>query len=202
VYILPPDDPGHGAGAEPAQDPVTRWALAARDGDAAAESAFVRATQAEVWRFVAALVEPRHADDLTQETFLRAFRALPQFEARASARTWLLAIARRTCADHIRVAQRLRRLDARLSAQAAAAKDAGADTATDPAADPAADAVARDLLDRLPADRRSAFVLTQVLGLSYAEAAEAEEVPVGTIRSRVARARDQLIRALVAETVG
>ena len=45
-------------------------------------------------------------------------------------------------------------------------------------------------------DRRSAFVLTQVIGLSYAEAAEVCEVPVGTIRSRVARARADLLDAI------
>jgi RNA polymerase sigma-70 factor (ECF subfamily) len=187
--------PRSGPDAGDTPDQATIWALAARDGDPAAELSFVRATQAEVWRFVAALADPGHADDLTQETYLRAFRALPRFEARSSVRTWLLGIARRTCADHIRVAQRRRRLDAQLVA--AAAPDG-----TDPAVDPAADAIVRDLLARLPTDRRSAFVLTQVLGLSYAEAAEAEEVPVGTIRSRVARARDELVRALAGETVG
>ena len=49
---------------------------------------------------------------------------------------------------------------------------------------------------RLSEERRTAFVLTQVLGLSYAEAAAVEEVPVGTIRSRVARARDELVSAV------
>src|SRR3712207_8325446 len=53
-----------------------------RSGDAAAQAAFVRATQSEVWRFTAALVDPGTADDLTQETFLRAFKALPSFEGR------------------------------------------------------------------------------------------------------------------------
>ena len=52
---------------------------------------------------------PALADDLTQETYLRAFRALPAFEGRASARTWLFGIARRTCADHIRSTVRRRR---------------------------------------------------------------------------------------------
>jgi RNA polymerase sigma-70 factor (ECF subfamily) len=74
-------------------DEPTRWALAARDGDSAAEAAFVRCTQAEVWRFVASLIDLGSADDLTQETYLRAFRALPQFEGRSSVRTWLLGIA-------------------------------------------------------------------------------------------------------------
>ena len=49
------------------------------------------------------------------------------------------------------------------------------------------------LLDALDADRREAFVLTQLVGLSYAEAADVAGCPVGTIRSRVARARDDLV---------
>ncbi len=147
---------------------------------------FVRSTQADVWRFVAGLVDPGAADDLTQETYLRAFRALDSFEGRSSVRTWLLGIARRACADHIRALRRERRI--------AAAVAAGAADGTVP--DHAGLVGAHDLLSRLPEDRRSAFVLTQVLGLSYEEAAEAEGVPVGTIRSRVARARFSLVEAL------
>ena len=93
-----------------ALDDATHWALRARDGDPAAQAAFVRATQSEVWRFTAALVDPDTADDLPQETYLRAFRALPAFEGRSSARTWLLGIARRACADHLRTVVRRRRL--------------------------------------------------------------------------------------------
>ena len=166
-------------------EPATHWALAARSGDPAAQAAFVRETQAEVWRFAAALVEPDAADDLTQETYLRAFRALPSFEGRSSARTWLLGIARRACADHLRTVVRRRRLDARLAAEPTPALP-----------DPGLHLGAADLLRRLPADRRSAFALTQVLGLSYAEAAAIEGVPVGTIRSRVARARADLVAAV------
>ncbi|MGY4913310.1 sigma-70 family RNA polymerase sigma factor [Micromonospora aurantiaca (nom. illeg.)] len=173
--------------SDAARDAATGWALAARDGDRDAQAAFVRATQAEVWRFAAALVDPDTADDLTQETYLRAFRALSGFEGRSSVRTWLLGIARRACADHLRTVVRRRRLDARLAAQAA----------TDhPYPDPAGQLGATDLVRRLPAERRSAFVLTQLLGLSYAEAADVEGVPVGTIRSRVARARDELVDAV------
>jgi RNA polymerase sigma-70 factor (ECF subfamily) len=173
--------------AAPVPDPATTWALAARGGDELAQAAFVRATQAEVWRFTAALVDTATADDLTQETYLRAFRALAGFEARSSARTWLLGIARRVCADHVRTLVRRRRLDARLSAGALGA-------AAEP--DPAGQLSAADLLRRLPGDRRAAFALTQVLGLSYAEAADVEGVPVGTIRSRVARARAELVAAV------
>jgi RNA polymerase sigma-70 factor, ECF subfamily len=62
--------------------------------------------------------------------------------------------------------------------------------------DPAEGVVMRAAVDDLGADRRAAFVLTQVLGLSYAEAAKICEVTIGTIRSRVARARNDLITAL------
>jgi RNA polymerase sigma-70 factor (ECF subfamily) len=168
-------------------DSATHWALRARDGDPVAQAAFVRATQAEVWRFTAALVDTDSADDLTQDTYLRAFRALPAFEGRSSARTWLLGIARRACADHLRAVVRRRRMTERLAAQAAT--DA-------PHPDPVRQVGAADLLRRLSPERRSAFALTQVLGLSYAEAAAVEGVPVGTIRSRVARARDDLVAAV------
>jgi RNA polymerase sigma-70 factor (ECF subfamily) len=168
-------------------DPATALALRARLGDPVAQAAFVRATQAEVWRFTAALIDPGQADDLTQDTFLRAFRALPDFEGRSTVRTWLLGIARRVCADHLRAVVRRRRLDLRLAGQAHT--DA-------PHPDPAHRLGAADLLDRLGDERRTAFVLTQVLGMSYAEAAAVEDVPVGTIRSRVARAREDLVTAI------
>ena len=150
---------------------------------------FVRATQGEVWRFAAALVDPGAADDLTQETYLRAFRGLADFAGRSSARTWLLAIARHVCAVHIRTAARRRRLDARLPPP-------------EPVPDPAGLVGATDLLRRLPEERREAFVLTQLLGLSYEEAAALCGVALGTIRSRVARARSQLIAAATAEPAG
>ena len=60
-------------------------------------------------------------------------------------------------------------------------------------------AAVTDLLGRLSPDRREAFVLTQLLGLPYAEAAEVAGCPVGTIRSRVARARADLVEALGAD---
>jgi len=165
---------------------VTGMALRARGGDPAAVTAFVRATQAEVWRFVAAVVDTDAADDITQDTYLRAFRALPDFAGRSAARTWLLGIARRACADHLRTVVRQRRLQTRIAQQGWTPSTPG----------PAGLQEMADLLRRLPEDRRTAFVLTQVLGLSYAQAAEAEEVPVGTIRSRVARARAWLVDAV------
>lgn len=153
---------------------------AARRGDAAALDEFVRSTSTEVWRFLAHLVDPQTADDLVQETYLRALGALGSFRGASTVRTWLLAIARRVAADELRRRSRRPRTGGILDDE----------TADD--LDLAGDVSARDLVARLDPDRREAFVLTQITGLSYAEAAELLDCPIGTIRSRVARARDDL----------
>lgn len=163
-------------------DDLTRLLVAARDGDDGALAAAIRKAQPDVWRLVAHLVGRQDADDVTQETFLRAYRALPAFRAEASARTWLLSIARRAAADAIRSARRRRRISARAEAQAVVATPSSGERSG-----------ITDLVTRLDSERREAFVLTQVVGCSYAEAAEVCGVPVGTIRSRVARARAELV---------
>ena len=171
-------------------DDLERMAADAAGGDPLAAAALVRATQSDVWRLCVALGDRDSADDLTQETYLRAFGALHRFEGRSSVRTWVLAIARRVCADAVRSRRRRRltlvRDDAELESLSAGN-----------GADRVAEGVAvTDLLARLDADRREAFVLTQLLGLPYAEAAEVAGCPIGTIRSRVARARGDLIESL------
>ena len=170
---------------------ATTLALAAGAGDRGALAAFIRATQRDVYRFLSHLCERDEAEDLTQETYLRALRALPTFAGRSSARTWLLAIARRVAADQIR------RSSAR--PRTTAVEDWDAVVAAHPAHRRSAfdeGVLLRELVAGLDADRRDAFVLTQVLGLDYAAAADVCGCPVGTIRSRVARAREDLIRAM------
>ncbi|HEY2205319.1 MAG TPA: sigma-70 family RNA polymerase sigma factor [Pseudonocardia sp.] len=162
---------------------LTALALRARDGDRRAATDLVGHTYQQVWRMLVALSNRRVAEDLTQETFARAFRALPGFRAESSVRAWLLAIARRVAADHLRAARARPSIDPRITVEDA-----------DPAASgEVGDSVAlRELVDRLDPDRGLAFVLTQLIGLSYLEAAQVCDCPVGTIRSRVARARDEL----------
>ncbi|MFF1293912.1 MULTISPECIES: sigma-70 family RNA polymerase sigma factor [unclassified Streptomyces] len=173
-------------------DSATAWALAARGGDPEAVDRFVRALHQEVVRFVAHLsCDPQAADDLAQDTFLRALGSLHRFEGRSSARAWLLSIARRAVIDSYRYAAARPRLcdadDWSVLVERAQPSDL-------PGFD---DGVAlSDLLDALPGDRREAFVLTQLLGLPYAEAAKVSGCPVGTVRSRVARARAALIGLL------
>lgn len=166
-------------------DELTHLLLEVGEGDRMALHAFVRRTQADVWRFCAHLVDRQAADDLTQETYVRAMGSVHRFRADASARTWLLSIARRTCADEIRRRQRRRPWE-RLT-------DEPPEVASP---DPTGVGDLQALVDALDHDRRAAFVLTQQLGLSYAEAADALEVPIGTVRSRVARAREDLVTML------
>jgi RNA polymerase sigma-70 factor (ECF subfamily) len=168
-------------------DDLTQMALAAAGGDRVAVAAFVRRTQPEVWRVCARLGDRAEADDLTQEVYLRALPALAGFRADSSARTWLLQIVRHVCADHVRRATRRRALVDRLVQRGDPAEMTPARTG---------EVDLDDAVGALEPDRRAAFVLTQVAGLSYAEAAEVCDVPVGTIRSRVARARVDLLDAL------
>jgi RNA polymerase sigma-70 factor (ECF subfamily) len=170
-------------------DDLTALALAAAGGDQVALAAFVRTTQPEVWRVCARLGDRADADDLAQEVYLRAIPALQRFRGDASARTWLLQITRHVCVDHTRRRTRSRALLDRLVRRSQV--DGLAET-------PATGLVeVDDAVAGLHPDRREAFVLTQVAGLPYAEAAEVCGVPIGTIRSRVARARAELLDALV-----
>ncbi|MEU3979156.1 sigma-70 family RNA polymerase sigma factor [Streptomyces sp. NPDC026672] len=173
-------------------DPATAYALAARAGDTEAVDLLVRALHRDVRRFVTSLgADPQSADDLTQDTFLRALGSLHRFEGRSSARTWLLTIARRAVIDSLRYSAARPRLSDTDDWQSAAER-------AQPRGLPGFDdgiALAA-LLAGLPDERREAFVLTQVLGLSYAEAARIGDCPVGTVRSRVARARASLIERL------
>lgn len=171
-------------------DYVTELALCAGRGDKAALSAFIKHTQDDVWRLLAHLAGREHADDLTQETYLRVLSALPRFAARSSARTWLLSLARRAWIDSVRHDM------ARPRKSAAEYDDVAALEPSPDNPNTWSEVIdARALLDALAPERREALVLTQVLGYTYEEAAKIAGVRVGTIRSRVARARRDLVEA-------
>lgn len=171
-----------------ADQALTELALRAGRGDKAALTDFIRATQDDVFELLSHLGNPDIAADLTQETYLKAIASLGRFKGRSSALTWLLAIARHTWIDYSR------------SQSARPPSDDGSGHAVTGAPDHSpggfTDLVdARILLEGLDPERREALVLTQILGYSYAEAAKIIGVRVGTIRSRVARARADLIAA-------
>lgn len=162
-----------------ATDHLRRLLEAGREGDDRALGELVRRTQPAVWRLCTALGSPGEEEDLVQEVYLRALRSVATYRGDAPVLPWLLTIARNVCADHVRRRQRQRRLAERLRS-----------VATDSVVVPSTPV--DDLIATLDVDRREAFVLTQLVGLSYEEAAEVVGCPVGTIRSRVARARADL----------
>ena len=166
-------------------DPLLPLLLAAREGNDAALTELVRRTQPAVWNLCAALGSTDDVADLAQETYERMLRAMHSYEGRAPVRPWLLRIARNVCADAVRRAVRRRRTELRI-------RPADEDLLVAPS-----DRSAVDLIDELPPERREAFVLTQHLGLSYGEAADVLGCPIGTVRSRVSRARADLRAAIL-----
>src|SRR5579875_3527994 len=168
-------------------DPLNRLARDAQAGDDHALSALVEAVYEPIWRLCAALVDAHSADDLAQEAVLRAVRSLHNYRGDSTARAWLLSVARHTCIDEIRARTRRRRRDESLLHSSAESPTGG---------DASENTVVADLVHRLEPDRRAAFTLTQILGLTYNEAALVCDCPPGTIRSRVARARTDLLAML------
>lgn len=172
----------------------------ARAGDSTAFGELIRPHLPSVRRFAYAFA--RHwpdADDLAQEALLKAYRAIASFEGRSALATWLYSVTRSVCLDHFR---------GKL-AHARSAEDPLEDHAENAAASPhtgpdgllEAKGDAERLwraLKSLPAEFRVPLVLFEIEGLSYEEIAHVEAVPIGTIRSRLSRGRQQL-HALLAE---
>ena len=168
----------------PDNDALLSYARAAQHGDDVALGHLVRATQGVIWRFCSNLSSRQEADDLTQEVYIRATRNLAQYRGDAPVVSWLLSIARHVCADQVRRNQRRSRLATKLRGERPSASE------------PPSSLDLTALVEELDPDRKTAFVLTQVMGLSYDEAAAVCECPIGTIRSRVARARQDLMAAV------
>ncbi|MFP5579318.1 MAG: RNA polymerase sigma factor [Acidimicrobiia bacterium] len=136
----------------------------------------------DIWRYCWSLTGDRDlADDATQETFARATTAITHYRGDAPVRMWLVVLARRSLGHTIEASRR-------------APVPAEPDT-VEAVADHSMPVEVAALVEALPTDQRQAFVLTQVLGFDYATAAEILEVPIGTVRSRIFRARDALVRA-------
>jgi RNA polymerase sigma-70 factor (ECF subfamily) len=167
----------------------------AQRGDRDARAALISRYQRPVFALLSRMLNRQRAlvEDLAQETFLRVLRALPTFDTRGPARlgTWILTIATRLVLDHFR-----RRPDHVLDMHAT-----GAIPTALPRPDQDVDrrALAIELLravDELGAPFRAAFLLREVHGLSYEEIASVLEVDIGTVKSRLARARRALQGAL------
>lgn len=158
---------------------------AAARGDGAAFATLCAELAEPVWRYCHALAGDRElAFEGAQETFLRLVSAIRRYRGDGHVRVYTLVLARRAVAEVLR---RERRHAHRVAE--GASPDGGV-------ADAAGAVELSALVTALPPPLREAFVLTQVTGLSYEQAAAAAGCAVGTIRSRVFRARERLVAAL------
>jgi RNA polymerase sigma-70 factor (ECF subfamily) len=171
-------------------------------GDPSGFEDIVRQYSSMVFSLAARLVGPAEAEDVVQETFLRAWRGLEKFRGESSLKTWLYAIALNRARARHGALSRVRSLFA------SGSKDredpfAAVDAASDPGATPEENAIVfeqrqrlRAAMAALPEEFRDAVVLRDLEGLSYEDVAAVLAVPVGTVRSRLARGR-----ALLKETL-
>lgn len=169
---------------------------AARAGDRDALGRLLEAHYHRVYAVCRRLVgNDADALDATQDAMVAAVRSLSRFDGRSAFGTWLYRVATNACLDELRRRRRRPRLRRPEEPDPAAAEP-----------DPASAAADRLDLDRalgaLPAPFRAAVVLRDVAGLSYQEIAAVLDVPVGTVRSRLARARGALADALGAARGG
>jgi RNA polymerase sigma-70 factor, ECF subfamily len=151
------------------------------------------------------LSDPGEVLDLTQESFIRAYRALTGFRGECAFYTWLCRIAVNTVKRHLVTRDRRPPADD-LDVEMAEQMDIGGhlrENAT-PEGDLLSSEIARTVqqaLDALPVELRTALVLRELEGMSYEEIARVMACPIGTVRSRIARARDaidQQLRPLLA----
>lgn len=178
-----------------AADPDQALVAAAVAGDRDAFGALVRRHQTRIVNYAMAIVrDPAEAEDVAQETFIRAYRSLARFRGDSSFKTWLYTVATNAARTGLeRRGRRSRVEDGSLDDEAgplpAADVPAGG-------ADAETALVRREAIDRalaaLPPDLRVAVVLRDVEGLDYKEIAAATGAPIGTVESRIFRARRRL----------
>jgi len=121
------------------------------------------------------------ADDLAQESFVKAHAALNQLSSPDKARSWLLGIAYRTHADHARKEARRRDL-----------RDTGAPTPVPPAVPSGEKLDVERAMASLPPDCRAVVMLCLLHGMSHSEVATATDMPIGTVKSHIARGKARL----------
>ena len=184
--------PDAGAGAGAAADPDRAAVDAARSGDTGAFETLVLRYQARIVNYASALVrDAGAAEDVAQETFVRAWRGLGRFRGESAFRTWLYRIAANVARTHLdRRGRQARVADGSLDDET---EPLQADDVASAAPDAETSLVTRDAIDRalagLPDELRLALVLRDVEGLDYKEIAGVTGAPMGTVESRIFRAR-------------
>ena len=153
--------------------------------------------------------DPTEALDVSQEAFLKAYRALPKFRGDSAFYTWLYRIAVNTAKNHI-VAMNRRPIEYNLDLQESDGYELNARLRNDDSPEKIAQSdelrnTVQAAIDALPDELRHAILLREIDGLSYEKIAQEMECPVGTVRSRIFRAReaiDKTIQPLIGERSG
>lgn len=172
----------------------TALTLAAQGGDLPAFETLVRAhTPAVFAHAVRFFGDANAADDVVQEVWIKVYRSLDSFDGRSRFTTWLYRVTRNTCLDQVRQGKRLP-----VPTESFEPLPAPGDLADEVALSASME---RALLQLAPEDRE-ALSAVSVFDLSYAEAAESLGVPVGTVKSRVFRARRTLSAILMPASGG
>ncbi len=161
-----------------------------KDGDLSAFNLIVERYQRQVYNVsVRILGDPSAAEDVTQEAFISAHRAIGRFRG-GSLRAWLLRIASNRCYDALRTMRRRPEQSLDLSLENPGFSVPAIDRS------PEQEALNSELrgeiqraIGTLPADQKTTLVLVDVQGLSYEEAAQATGATLGTVKSRLSRAR-------------
>jgi RNA polymerase sigma-70 factor (ECF subfamily) len=167
-------------------------------GDKRAFELLVAKYQRKIFRLLSRLIrDPGEIEDVAQEAFIKAYRALPKFRGDSAFYTWLYRIAINTAKNHL-VAQGRRAPTSTETEVEDAERMDDADQLRDVntpdsmlLSKQVAEAVNR-AIDKLPEDLRTAIVLREIEGLSYEEIAESMNCPIGTVRSRIFRAREAI----------
>ena len=183
-------------------------AVAARKGSPDACTELVRRFERPIYNLVARLVQdPALAEDLTQDAFLKMFRALGQYDARLKFSSWLFRIAHNTAIDHLRQRQPLLatpRLDEDGDEvdPLAGLPDLSGDTPEQTAARRQLGAILDGAIDALRPEYRAVVVLRHHEDLDYEEIAEVMELPLGTVKTYLHRARRELAARLREAGIG
>ena len=165
-----------------------------RRGDLEAFNEIVLAYQSRVYNLVARMVgDPAAAEDVTQEAFVSAYRAMARFRG-GNLRAWLLRIAANAARDYLRSRRRRREqsLEADPPRTAALASTRPQDSPEEAALRSELAGLLQEAIHSLPPDQREVVVLVDLQGLDYAEAAQVAGVSLGTVKSRLSRARARL----------
>lgn len=172
-----------------------------QEGDKRAFEVLVRKYQHKLLHVIVRYVhDPVAAQDVAQETFIRAYRSLGSFRGESGLYTWLYRIAVNTAKNHL-VTEARRHPEAAVSAEDA--EQFAGESQLKEYGTPERVALSEELkkqifaaMEGLPEELRSAIVLREIEGMSYEEIATVMECPIGTVRSRIFRAREAIDRRL------